>query len=194
MFLHLWCFIIHAGPWRAQPVAVSKERLGGPVAQWLEHSAHNRLVGGSNPPRPTTHSPPRSELLLQHRASRSMRKQSGIVVVRIRHRARRPRQHERRQPKQHANHQRDAIRNRNAPAKYPSKQYSHRGFIYITCGMSLCERDVNSLKQCVSTGTSTRRDVLGNKPQNFDQRVTLIALPEYCTTLSDRGESSIPAP
>src|SRR5579871_4741924 len=28
-------------------------QLGGPVAQWLEHSAHNRLVGGSNPPRPT---------------------------------------------------------------------------------------------------------------------------------------------
>src|SRR5579872_4545251 len=31
-----------------------RKRLGGPVAQWLEHSAHNRLVGGSNPPRPTT--------------------------------------------------------------------------------------------------------------------------------------------
>lgn len=26
----------------------------GRVAQWLEHSAHNRLVGGSSPPAPTT--------------------------------------------------------------------------------------------------------------------------------------------
>ena len=25
----------------------------GRVAQWLEHSAHNRLVGGSSPPAPT---------------------------------------------------------------------------------------------------------------------------------------------
>src|SRR5437899_14736 len=28
----------------------------GPVAQWLEPAAHNGLVGGSNPPGPTTHS------------------------------------------------------------------------------------------------------------------------------------------
>src|SRR5262245_52622457 len=28
----------------------------GPVAQWLEPAAHNRLVGGSSPPGPTTHS------------------------------------------------------------------------------------------------------------------------------------------
>jgi hypothetical protein len=26
----------------------------GPVAQWLEPTAHNGLVGGSNPPGPTT--------------------------------------------------------------------------------------------------------------------------------------------
>ena len=26
---------------------------GGPVAQWLEPTAHNGLVGGSNPPGPT---------------------------------------------------------------------------------------------------------------------------------------------
>src|SRR5262249_32628536 len=31
------------------------ERIG-PVAQWLEPTAHNGLVGGSNPPGPTTHS------------------------------------------------------------------------------------------------------------------------------------------
>ena len=29
----------------------------GPVAQWLEPTAHNGLVGGSSPPGPTTHSP-----------------------------------------------------------------------------------------------------------------------------------------
>jgi hypothetical protein len=29
------------------------ERIG-PVAQWLEPTAHNGLVGGSNPPGPTT--------------------------------------------------------------------------------------------------------------------------------------------
>src|SRR6185295_17736468 len=28
----------------------------GPVAQWSEPAAHNRLVGGSSPPGPTTHS------------------------------------------------------------------------------------------------------------------------------------------
>jgi hypothetical protein len=28
----------------------------GPVAQWSELAAHNRLVGGSSPPGPTTHS------------------------------------------------------------------------------------------------------------------------------------------
>src|SRR5437763_4570377 len=28
----------------------------GPVAQWLEPTAHNGLVGGSSPPGPTTHS------------------------------------------------------------------------------------------------------------------------------------------
>ena len=30
----------------------------GPVAQWSELAAHNRLVGGSSPPGPTTHSRP----------------------------------------------------------------------------------------------------------------------------------------
>jgi hypothetical protein len=30
------------------------ERIG-PVAQWLEPTAHNGLVGGSNPPGPTMH-------------------------------------------------------------------------------------------------------------------------------------------
>jgi hypothetical protein len=29
--------------------------LQGPVAQWLEPTAHNGLVGGSSPPGPTTH-------------------------------------------------------------------------------------------------------------------------------------------
>jgi hypothetical protein len=29
----------------------------GPVAQWLEPAAHNGLVAGSSPARPTTHSP-----------------------------------------------------------------------------------------------------------------------------------------
>ncbi len=28
--------------------------LGGPIAQWLEQSAHNREVPGSNPGGPTT--------------------------------------------------------------------------------------------------------------------------------------------
>jgi hypothetical protein len=31
----------------------ASERIG-PVAQWLEPTAHNGLVGGSNPPGPTT--------------------------------------------------------------------------------------------------------------------------------------------
>jgi hypothetical protein len=31
-------------------------RRRGPVAQWSELAAHNRLVGGSSPPGPTTHS------------------------------------------------------------------------------------------------------------------------------------------
>src|SRR5437588_7270866 len=33
-----------------------RPRGAGPVAQWLELAAHNRLVGGSSPPGPTTHS------------------------------------------------------------------------------------------------------------------------------------------
>src|SRR4029434_3785433 len=32
------------------------EGTHGPVAQWLEPTAHNGLVGGSSPPGPTTHS------------------------------------------------------------------------------------------------------------------------------------------
>ena len=32
------------------------QHCGGPVAQWLEPTAHNGLVGGSSPPGPTTHS------------------------------------------------------------------------------------------------------------------------------------------
>src|SRR5689334_14622962 len=39
-----------AGEWR-----LSARRVG-PVAQWLEPTAHNGLVGGSSPPGPTTHS------------------------------------------------------------------------------------------------------------------------------------------
>ena len=31
----------------------------GPVAQWLERAAHNRLVAGSNPAGPTNKSKPR---------------------------------------------------------------------------------------------------------------------------------------
>jgi hypothetical protein len=31
-------------------------RCAGPVAQWLEPTAHNGLVGGSSPPGPTTQS------------------------------------------------------------------------------------------------------------------------------------------
>ncbi len=34
---------------------LAPERIG-PVAQWLEPTAHNGLVGGSNPPGPTTQS------------------------------------------------------------------------------------------------------------------------------------------
>jgi hypothetical protein len=34
----------------------ANRREYGPVAQWLELAAHNRLVGGSSPPGPTTHS------------------------------------------------------------------------------------------------------------------------------------------
>ena len=33
----------------------SRARLIGPVAQWLEPAAHNGLVGGSSPSRPTSH-------------------------------------------------------------------------------------------------------------------------------------------
>src|SRR5438046_4824517 len=32
----------------------SAPRIAGPVAQWLEPTAHNGLVGGSSPPGPTT--------------------------------------------------------------------------------------------------------------------------------------------
>ena len=32
---------------------LSYGRLAGPVAQWSELAAHNRLVGGSSPPGPT---------------------------------------------------------------------------------------------------------------------------------------------
>ena len=34
---------------------IPRERPVGPVAQWLEPAAHNGLVGGSNPSRPTSH-------------------------------------------------------------------------------------------------------------------------------------------
>src|SRR5882724_7767615 len=37
-------------------VAATPGRRTGPVAQWLEPTAHNGLVGGSSPPGPTTHS------------------------------------------------------------------------------------------------------------------------------------------
>ncbi len=33
--------------------AALKPMAQGPVAQWLEPAAHNRLVGGSSPPGPT---------------------------------------------------------------------------------------------------------------------------------------------
>jgi hypothetical protein len=35
---------------------LARVRRRGPVAQWSELAAHNRLVGGSSPPGPTTHS------------------------------------------------------------------------------------------------------------------------------------------
>ncbi len=38
-----------AAVWRIKPGS-----LEGPVAQWLEPAAHNGLVGGSSPSRPTT--------------------------------------------------------------------------------------------------------------------------------------------
>src|SRR5437660_1204725 len=37
-------------------LASRRSRCAGPVAQWSEPAAHNRLVGGSSPPGPTTHS------------------------------------------------------------------------------------------------------------------------------------------
>jgi hypothetical protein len=36
---------------------IPRERPVGPVAQWLEPAAHNGLVGGSSPSRPTSHTP-----------------------------------------------------------------------------------------------------------------------------------------
>ena len=36
---------------------IPRERPVGPVAQWLEPAAHNGLVAGSSPARPTSHSP-----------------------------------------------------------------------------------------------------------------------------------------
>ena len=36
---------------------IDRRTLQGPVAQWLEPTAHNGLVGGSSPPGPTTQSP-----------------------------------------------------------------------------------------------------------------------------------------
>ena len=35
---------------------VALDAAAGPVAQWSELAAHNRLVGGSSPPGPTTQS------------------------------------------------------------------------------------------------------------------------------------------
>src|ERR1700752_4304763 len=39
---------------KVAPRRISED--AGPVAQWLEPTAHNGLVGGSSPPGPTTHS------------------------------------------------------------------------------------------------------------------------------------------
>jgi hypothetical protein len=50
------------------------ERIG-PVAQWLEPTAHNGLVGGSNPPGPTTQSRATGEFL----AACEIRRIGGVV-------------------------------------------------------------------------------------------------------------------
>ncbi len=41
------------------------KEIAGPIAQWLEHPAHNRLVPGSNPGGPTRH--PESGIILRER-------------------------------------------------------------------------------------------------------------------------------
>ena len=45
----------------------------GPVAQWLEPTAHNRLVGGSSPPGPTTHSSQYPKSLTHYKGDKSSR-------------------------------------------------------------------------------------------------------------------------
>ena len=47
----------------------ASERIG-PVAQWLEPTAHNGLVGGSNPPGPTTQSYATGDFLKEYEKPR----------------------------------------------------------------------------------------------------------------------------
>ena len=44
---------LHAGIDRVFMMLMLASEGAGPVAQWLEPTAHNGLVGGSNPPGPT---------------------------------------------------------------------------------------------------------------------------------------------
>ena len=48
---------------------LAPERIG-PVAQWLEPTAHNGLVGGSNPPGPTTQSYATGDFLKEYEKPR----------------------------------------------------------------------------------------------------------------------------